>query len=338
MVRDRDRVVGWWLLVATLLLFGMIVLGGVTRLTRSGLSITTWDPITGVLPPLDDDAWRDAYARYQASPEGRLVATDLDLVGFRHIFLVEWSHRLLGRFIAVWTLIPFAYFAWKKRLPAGLVRRVAAVVALGAAQGVLGWIMVASGLVDVPHVSPYRLTAHFLVGVLLFAAVEWSALDVLAPSRARIAAPRAVRATTAAVVASVVAALGWGGLMAGHHAGLVFADFPTMGGSLNPLSGRALTPTTFVADGMAVHFTHRLLATIVAIAVVALLVTTRSPAISRRARNLAIVLVAVVALQITLGALTVLHHVPIVLASAHQATAIALVAVAVAFVHDLIPE
>jgi len=330
------RSVGLWLLSSSILVLGMIVLGGVTRLARAGLSITTWDPILGALPPMGDAAWHEVFDRYLASPEGQLRAYDMDFDAFRHIYLIEWAHRLLGRVIAVWLLVPMTYFAIKKRIARTTLLRVVGVMVLGGAQGVLGWYMVKSGLVDVPHVSPYRLTAHFLVGVLLFVVLFSSALDALAQTAP---APSSASLTVvkSACVAVLTLTLAWGGLMAGHHAGLVFSDFPTMGGDLVPVQfhTRPFLLRDLVADLVGVHFMHRVLALLLLFCAAAMLGVVLRSSATRRARAFAALLVVVVLVQGTLGALTVMRHVPIALASLHQGTAVLVVAVLVLLLREL---
>ena len=332
-----SRSVGLWLLSSSILVLGMILLGGLTRLTRSGLSITTWDPILGTIPPLGDTAWREAFDRYLASPEGHLRADDMDLDAFRHIYRIEWAHRLLGRIIALWLLVPMAFFAFRRQLARTTLVRVLGVIVLGGAQGVLGWYMVKSGLVDVPHVSPYRLMAHFLVGVLLFAVLLSSALDALAPVTTMAAAPLAATHAKRVFVVVLTLTLAWGALMAGHHAGVVFPDFPTMGGDLVPvqLRTRPFLLRDLVADAVGVHFMHRALALLLLFCAVALLVTVGRSDSSRRARAFAALLVFAVLLQGTLGALTVMNHVPLSLASLHQGAAMFVVLAFVLLLREL---
>lgn len=333
-----SRTVAWWLTVCVALTGAMILVGGITRLTRSGLSITTWDPILGTLPPLDESDWSEAFARYASSPEGRVRAPEMDLAAFRHIYLVEWGHRLLGRVVALVLLGPMAVFAIRHQLPRAVAYRVGSVLLLGFVQAFLGWTMVRSGLIDVPHVSPYRLAAHFVVGVLLFVVLLWSALDAHArPSKPRLRAPPSIRAATTAAMALAFMLLVWGALMAGHHAGLVFPDFPTMGGKLVPdgTFGRPFAASSFVADAVTVHFVHRTLALLLLVVtgvVVGIAFRRGTPA---RVRWLVVLIAGAVVGQITLGAATVIAHVPIVLASFHQAGALVVVASLTALQREL---
>jgi cytochrome c oxidase assembly protein subunit 15 len=329
--------VGLWLLSCSILVLAMILVGGLTRLTRSGLSITTWDPILGALPPMGDAGWSEAFERYMASPEGRLRGADMDLEAFRHIYLIEWGHRLLGRVIAVWLLVPMTFFAIKQRIARATLVRVVSVLLLGGAQGALGWYMVKSGLVDVPHVSPYRLMAHFLVGVLLFAVLLSSALDALGEAVPAVPSSSSARIAKHATVVVLALTLAWGALMAGHHAGLVFSDFPTMGGDLVPVQfrSRPFLLRDLAADAVGVHFMHRALALLLLSCAVALLAVVARSVPSRRARAFAALLVLAVLLQGTLGALTVMRHVPIALASLHQGAAMLVVASLVVLLREL---
>ena len=208
---------------------------------------------------------------------------------------------------------------------------------LGGAQGVLGWYMVKSGLVDVPHVSPYRLMAHFLVGVLLFAVLLSSTLDALAPATPDVPLSSSVTLAKRTFVVVVALTLAWGALMAGHHAGLVFSDFPTMGGDLVPVQfrSRPFSLRDLVADGVGVHFMHRALALLLLFCAIALLGVVVRSVPSRRARAFAALLVLAVVLQGTLGALTVMRHVPIALASLHQGAAMLVVAALVLLLREL---
>ncbi len=235
-----------WLGACTLMVLAMIVLGGYTRVSRSGLSITTWDPILGALPPLGEEAWQSAFARYRASPEGTLVNAGMSLHDFQAIYLVEWGHRLLGRLIGLVLGVPLIALLVTRRWTLRRARPLLVVLVAGLGQGVLGWYMVASGLVDAPHVSPFRLTGHLVVGMALLAALAWSALE---PS-----ASRPVRISPGGVIALVATfvTITLGALMAGYHAGLVCPTFPKMNGAWIP-EGLRLS----LADAWTIHFAHR---------------------------------------------------------------------------------
>src|SRR5215467_9814430 len=173
-----------WLLVCCALVFAMVVVGGITRLTHSGLSIVEWQPIVGAVPPLDDDAWREAFRKYQDTPQFRQVNPHMDLDGFKRIFWWEYVHRLLGRAIGVVFLLPLLWFIARRRIPPGLAPKLFGIFLLGAAQGALGWYMVQSGLIDDPRVSHFRLTAHLGLAFVIFGAMFWTALSLLDPAPA----------------------------------------------------------------------------------------------------------------------------------------------------------
>ncbi len=326
------RLVAIWIFTCAAMVLAMVVVGGVTRLTRSGLSIVEWKPITGALPPLTNEQWLAELAKYQASPEYKQVNAGMSLDAFRSIFLVEWFHRLLGRLVGVLTLVPLVLFAARRMLTKRRVAQLGGLFLLGGLQGALGWFMVKSGLVDVPRVSPYRLTAHLLMALAIFAGLLWAGLDELTGERPREArAPRSV----AALVATAAVTIAWGGLMAGLHAGHVAPTFPTMNGSWIPEGLAGSTPglATPFESAVAVHFLHRLLAYATAIVgAVAATKVLRAPH-GRLARGGAIAVLAIVALQITLGALTVLRHVPVWLAAWHQANGALVLGAAVVLAH-----
>ncbi len=262
-----------WLIVCAAMVAVMVGLGGLTRLTGSGLSMVEWNP-HHLLPPLTRADWEQAFTLYQGSPQFRLVNGLLDLDGFKGIFWLEYVHRLWGRLIGLAFALPLAWFAWTRRLPPPLAGRLVVLLALGAAQGVLGWLMVASGLTDRPEVSPFRLSAHLLLALALFAALLWTILDHRAPDLRRVAQERSptdpaqdadrVKAARLAVALAALAGLviAWGGLVAGLKAGLVHPTFPLMGRDLFPEDGLILTPPwrNAVENPAAVQYVHRILA------------------------------------------------------------------------------
>jgi len=182
---SSDKPVALWLLICCALIFAMVVLGGVTRLTRSGLSIVEWDPIMGAVPPLTQTRWEETFNKYQQTPEYQKVNSGMSLEAFKDIFYVEWAHRLLGRATGFVFLLPFLYFLWKRRLEKTMAIKLAVAFILGGLQGAVGWLMVQSGLVDKPHVSPYWLTAHLAFAVAIYAYIFWTALGLLYPPGVR---------------------------------------------------------------------------------------------------------------------------------------------------------
>jgi len=318
----------------------MVVVGGVTRLTHSGLSITEWQPIVGTLPPLTDAQWQDAFGKYRLTPEYRHVNSGMTLAGFKSIFWWEYFHRLLGRLIGVVFLLPlFVLIAWR-RIPRRFAVKLVAIFGLGAAQGVLGWYMVQSGLVDDPHVSPVRLTAHLGLAVAIFAAMLWTALSLRSPVRANLTtrAEQAARRLAFALVALVFVMMLSGGLVAGTRAGFAYNTFPLMKGRVVPPEILMLDPTwtNFFWNMATVQFDHRMLALVLFTAVFVLWRRTRAtPQLPARAARGADALFAMLAVQVTLGIATLLLVVPLPLAALHQAGALVTFALALNVAHAL---
>jgi cytochrome c oxidase assembly protein subunit 15 len=337
MATHAHRSVAAWLLLCCALVFAIVVVGGVTRLTHSGLSITEWQPIVGTLPPLTDADWNDAFSKYQLTPEYRQVNKGMALPEFQRIFWWEYFHRLLGRVVGVIFLVPFLWFLARRKIPPGYGVRLAVIFVLGAAQGALGWFMVKSGLVDDPRVSQFRLTAHLGLAFLIFAAMFWTALSLLAPARAngKGNGAKAKRWTTAVALLVFVQVLS-GGMVAGIHAGLAYNTFPLMNGALVPPEIMMMDPAwkNFFYNMATVQFDHRLLAWILAVAVpITWWNVVRDPDAPRTARFGAHLLLAMLAVQVTLGILTLVHLVPLPLAALHQAGALLLFAAALNLAH-----
>ena len=250
-----------WLFVCCALIFLMVVVGGVTRLTLSGLSITEWRPIIGVVPPLSAAEWADAFAKYRAIPEYRLIHSGMSLAEFKSIYFWEYAHRLLGRLIGVAFALPFAWFWARGRLPRRLAWPLAAILLLGLAQGALGWYMVKSGLADRTEVSQYRLVAHLLLALALYAAILWTALGLVRrPLSHDVGA--GWRRAAEAMIALVALTIAAGGFVAGTRAGLIYNTFPLMDGRLIPAGYAQLQPfyLNWFETISAIQFNHRLLA------------------------------------------------------------------------------
>jgi len=336
--RDEDRAVAFWLLACCALVFAMVVVGGITRLTRSGLSIVEWQPIVGTLPPLDDEAWQEAFRKYQQTPEYRLVNPDMTLPGFKSIYWWEYVHRLLGRLIGAAFLLPFLWFALRGRIARALTWKLAGIFALGALQGAMGWYMVQSGLVDDPRVSQYRLTAHLGLAFLIYAAMLWIALDLLFPRASGAeAVPQGLRRFAFALAALIFVMALSGGLVAGIRAGLAYNTFPLMNGRLVPPEIFAIEPwyLNFFSNMATVQFDHRLIAWLLAFLVPWFWLRVRRAPVPRRAGLGADLLLAMLALQITLGIATLLLAVPVLLAAAHQAGALLVFSAVIFVVHSL---
>lgn len=314
----------------------MVVLGGVTRLTHSGLSIVEWEPLMGAIPPLGEARWQETFRKYQQFPEYQRLNRGMTLAEFKSIFWIEYAHRLLGRFIALAFLLPFLYFLLRRRMRPGLAPRLAAVLALGAAQGLLGWLMVASGLVEEPRVSPYRLTAHLGLAVAIYGCMLWIALGLLRPQAGHPQA-HALRRFGWAVTGLVCLTIASGGFVAGTKAGFAFNTFPLMHGDFLPPGGLALTPRwrNFFENVATVQFDHRLLAYALCVAVALLWYRCQRADSDPPTHVAGHALLATLALQIALGISTLLLVVPILLAAAHQAGALVVLTTALFVNHSL---
>ncbi len=326
-----DRTIALWLLTCCAMVGVMVVLGGLTRLTHSGLSMVEWQPLR-VLPPLGGPDWEAAFAAYRQTPEFRLVHPELTLAGFKGIFWLEYVHRLWGRLIGLAVAVPAAVLAWRGSIHRRLARRLAAIVLLGGVQGLLGWLMVKSGLVDVPSVSPLRLAPHLLLGLGILAVLLWTALDLL-PRRPPPAPGLFVPAL--GVVLAVLATATWGALVAGLGGGHVYNSFPLMEDRLLPAGvfTGASPLAAAVADPGGAQFVHRLLAAGTVLSASLLWLFGR--------RKGAGPLLPALALwawgQGALGVTTLLLHAPTAFAAVHQANAVALLCLAVAVAHRVRP-
>jgi cytochrome c oxidase assembly protein subunit 15 len=328
-----------WLFACCAMIFVMVVLGGITRLTLSGLSMTEWQPLSGIIPPLTHAQWMAEFDHYKAVPEYRAVHYGMTLAQFKGIFFWEYLHRLWGRLIGFAFALPLCYFAVRRRLPKRLVPPLSGIFLLGGLQGLLGWYMVESGLVHRVEVSQYRLVAHLALALAIYAAILWVALGIVRPPPAnRRAAPAAGwRRAADAVLALVALTIAAGGFTAGLHAGLVYNTFPLMDGRLVPASYARLHPfwRNWFENIAAVQFDHRLLATTTLSAVVLVWAAGWRAALPKPARTALWALLGVALLQVTLGISTLLLVVPIPLAVAHQAGAVVLLTTAILFRHTL---
>lgn len=320
----RPFAVARWLLVIAAMVFAMIVVGGITRLTESGLSITRWQPIGGAIPPLTTEAWQTEFARYQATSEYQLVNRGMTLAGFKAIYFWEYLHRLLGRLIGLAFVVPLAWFAWRRAIPKGFGWRLAVLLGLGSLQGAIGWWMVVSGLAERTDVSHVRLAVHLLTALLIFALALWTALDLA--MLARSPALRPARLPTLALWTLSLFALQamFGAYVAGLDAGHAFASWPLMGERLYPTGAPWLEPAVrnLVDNPVTVQFIHRWLAFLLA----ALALALARSAQRRGGEREAALLVAAVAMQILLGIVTLLSGVQLLVAVMHQATAVILLA------------
>jgi cytochrome c oxidase assembly protein subunit 15 len=331
----RYRRVAIWLFAVCALVFCMVVLGGVTRLTGSGLSMTDWRPVTGILPPLTAEAWAAEFASYQASPEFAKVNSHMDVEAFKGIFWLEYLHRLLGRLIGLAFFVPFVVFAWRGDIRPSEYPRYLVMFALGGMQGLLGWYMVKSGLVDVPHVSQYRLTAHLAMAFLVYGFMFWVALSLWHHSDTRGRHPWFGR--TVALTGLIGVTILSGGFVAGLRAGRIYNTFPLMGDSLVPDGLFALSPVArnFFENATTVQFDHRILALSTFALILVYWWRSRGALFPRRAQRGATALVHAAGLQVLLGITTLLMSVPIILGAMHQAVAMLLLTAALFLTHSL---
>jgi cytochrome c oxidase assembly protein subunit 15 len=330
--KARRRVAAW-LLACCALVFAMVVVGGVTRLTHSGLSIVEWQPIMGAVPPLTEAQWLETFEKYKLTPQYLQVNLGMSLEAFKGIFWWEYVHRLLGRLIGVVFLLPLLWFWMRGQVDRRLAFGLGAIFVLGALQGAMGWYMVESGLVDDPRVSQYRLTAHLALAVGIYAAMFWLALD-LGLAGARAAASRSLRRLGWVITALVCYMVVTGGFVAGIRAGLAYNTFPLMNGHVVPPEAFSIEPwyLNFFNNMAMVQFDHRLGGWALAIAVPWFWLRARR---EQRVRLAAHLLLAALVLQIILGISTLLLAVPLSLAAAHQAGALLLFTAALYANHAL---
>jgi heme a synthase len=324
------RALRWWLVSIAALIAVMVLVGGATRLTESGLSIVEWKPVTGVLPPLNQEQWTEAFDAYRQIPQYRELNAGMTMSEFETIFWWEYSHRLLGRSIGVAYLVPFLWFLWRGVLSVELRRRLWVIFGLGALQGGVGWWMVASGLSQRVEISQYRLATHLVLALVIFAAIIWT-LRRLSGVAAYAISPR-LKFTSMLLLALTFVQLYLGALVAGLRAGKIYNTWPEIDGGLVPSAGRLFFESPWwrnlFENPLTVQFEHRMVAyALFVIALAHAYDTVRSRA--GVAVNGAWWLVAIITLQATLGVLTLLKQVPIDLALAHQAGAMAVLTLAV---------
>lgn len=327
----RPDLIARWLYAVAALVLLMVIVGGVTRLTESGLSITEWKPISGALPPLSHADWLREFALYQGTTEYQTVNRGMSLADFQFIYFWEWAHRLLGRLIGVAFALPLVWFAWKRMIPAGMTPRLIALLALGGLQGVVGWWMVSSGLVGRTDVSHYRLATHLCLALFILAGLIWTARDL--QLMARMPGRGRARISTAVAIALLVLAVQilWGAFTAGLNAGFAFSSWPLMGDALFPADTPMLSPwaSNLIDNPIVVQFFHRWWAFIAGGAMIWLGVQ----AMRGGARSAGMILHGLVVLQVVLGIATLLTGVALWIAVAHQGVGALLVIAAMVCAH-----
>jgi len=326
------KAIAIWLLSCCAVIFGMIILGGVTRLTGSGLSMVEWAPIMGILPPLNQAEWQETFLLYQQFPEYQLKNFHMSLDDFKSIFWFEYGHRLLGRSIGMIFLLPFLFFLFRGKIEKALTPKLIFMFILGGMQGLMGWYMVKSGLVNDPHVSQYRLTAHLGLAVVIYVYMLWVALGLLYPKISEFTDNTNSKIARFSLIISgiIVITILSGGFVAGTHAGFAFNTFPLMNGRLIPEGLFEQSPLwrNFFENIVTVQFDHRVLATLLFLLIPAFWFKAGKLALSPLARTGCHLLLAALVLQVTLGISTLLLVVPVALAAAHQAGAIILLTAA----------
>ena len=332
----QNRAVATWLLICCGLVFAMVVLGGVTRLTGSGLSMVDWRPLMGILPPIGDAEWQRVFEMYQQSPEFLKVNSDFGVNEFKSIFWLEYLHRLLGRTIGLVFFVPFVFFFARGYIQRREWPRYLLMFVLGGMQGLLGWYMVKSGLVDVPHVSQYRLTAHLVAAFIIYAYMFWVAMSLLFP-RSDNATRHPWYGKMLALFILVTVTVISGGFVAGLKAGKIYNTFPMMGDHWFPPGLMALEPIwrNFFDNMTTVQFDHRWLAITTFVLVVVSWYKARKADLPARARPAVNALLHTAILQVALGIATLLLAVPVILGATHQAVAMLLFTVALYIVHAL---
>lgn len=338
-VRDvgAERAIRFWLYSLCGLIFVMILVGGATRLTDSGLSITEWKPILGALPPLSVADWQDAFAKYQQIPEYQVVNKGMSLAEFKFIFWWEWAHRFLGRFIGFAFLLPFLVFWRKGWITKNLMPKLIVMFVLGGLQGALGWYMVASGLVDRVDVSQYRLAAHLCAAIFIFAYIFWVALGLRDTPRGDTQTGKALFISAAALTVVIFVQIAAGAFVAGLDAGMGYNSWPLMDGAVVPDGLDSMSPwyLNLFENALTVQFDHRVLAYVIVFwtqlhAVLAVSRAGQSP-ITLTAGLLALATLA----QLALGVWTLLARVPLSLGLIHQAGAVILFAIALYHLHQV---
>ncbi|MBL6932370.1 MAG: COX15/CtaA family protein [Rhodospirillales bacterium] len=335
-LRRRHVILAIWLFIVIAMVFAMVVLGGVTRLTHSGLSMVEWKPVTGWLPPLNEAAWMEVFEKYKLSPEFQKVNKHMELDGFKSIFWFEFLHRLWGRIIGLAFFLPFMFFLIRGWVSRDMTPKLILMFILGGLQGLMGWYMVKSGLVDRPDVSQYRLTAHFSLALIIIGYVEWFALGLLFPRHPENAGATPLKGFALFVwFWSFITALS-GGFVAGLDAGFAYNTFPLMDGAFFPPGLYQLSPVylNLFEDITSVQFNHRLLAEGLFVLVAILWLKTRKADLAPRARLAVNCLGGVVLIQLGLGISTLLLVIPVPLAAAHQAGAVVVFIIALWTVNE----
>jgi heme a synthase len=334
MISQNNKPVLIWLFTGCFLVFAMVIIGGITRLTHSGLSITEWNVIMGSIPPLNEQDWNIVFEKYKQFPEYQLINYDMSLHEFKGIFWWEFSHRLIGRLIGIVFLVPFIYFLVQGKIKKPFTYKLLGVFLLGGLQGFIGWYMVASGLIDNPHVSHYRLATHLITAFLTFGYIFWLALDLIYIDKPDERALPKLRAVSRFFLLIIIAQIIYGAFVAGLKAGLIYNTFPKMGDSWVPEAVTAIDPfyLNFLQNMAGVQFAHRIIATIILITGITMFFMFRKSG-NKNLKKAINVILSIILIQFTLGVLTLLYAVPLSLGVLHQLGAFFLFASSIFLVH-----
>jgi cytochrome c oxidase assembly protein subunit 15 len=336
---QQNKPIVAWLLVVSALIFCMVVLGGVTRLTNSGLSMVEWEPIMGIIPPMNAGEWQESFDKYRQSPEYKKINIGMNIEQFKSIFYFEYAHRVLGRLIGLAFLLPFLYFLIRKKISRPMIPKMIIMFFLGGLQGLLGWYMVKSGLVHNPHVSQYRLTAHLVAAISIYAYIIWVAMGMVWDNSANTRTEGFNRLRFAGIMITtlILVMIISGGFVAGTKAGYAFSTFPLMNGQLIPDGLYSLSPLyiNIFEDILTVQFNHRLVALALFLVIPVFWYFIQKSSLQTRTRQLAHGLIFMLGIQLSLGISTLLFHMPVPLAASHQAGALVLLTLSLLLNHEL---
>lgn len=338
-----EKSIAIWLLLCCAAVFCMVILGGATRLTGSGLSMVQWEPITGVLPPLEETEWQEAFSLYQQFPEYQKKNFHMTINDFKSIFWLEYIHRILGRLIGLLFFMPMAYFVAKRKVSKSLLPKLIAILILGGLQGLMGWYMVQSGLVNEPHVSQYRLTAHLGLAFIIYASLFWTAMNLLFPITENSKTTSISNSDTGRLklfswllLALTLTTAMSGGFVAGLKAGFAYNTFPLMAGQWIPDNILVLEPawSNIFENVITVQFQHRILATLLLFTIPGFWYLAKNRVSAAHLKVSLHLLLAMLIIQVTLGIFTLLLVVPIPLAIAHQGGALLLFTIMLFITHQ----
>jgi cytochrome c oxidase assembly protein subunit 15 len=331
----NETLIARWLITCAVVIFGMILLGGVTRLTDSGLSMVEWKPLMGIIPPLSQYDWQELFLKYQQFPEYQKINVGMTMTEFKVIFMYEYLHRVLGRLIGLLFFIPFIYFYFTRRIPPQLLPKLLLMLFLGGCQGLMGWYMVKSGLIDIPHVSQYRLTAHLGLAIIIYGFIVWTALGLINKPSDQ---PYGLGKPACIISGLIFLMILTGGLVAGTKAGYAYSTWPLMGDSFIPPGLYSMSPAWLSAfeNITTIQFNHRIFAYIIAVLVISFSVIALKKNISSKVRIGIYSMLFLLVVQITLGISTLIFYVPVAIAAAHQIGAVALLTATLFVSHSLV--